>query len=87
MEAARIAVQVFYAALVAAALVAMYYLYKWLRGIYDKFMAPNPELEKKITNMFTPHQEDGTVAPKDVAPAGTDPVDWLFMDHSLSEPV
>ena len=60
---------------------------KWLSGLYDSFTAPGGQIETNITNMFTPHQDDGTVAPQDIAPAGTDQVDWLFMDHSLSAPV
>lgn len=80
-------VQVFYAALAVAAIVAVYYLYRWLKGIYVAFTGPNTVIEGQITNMFTPHREDGTVDPVDIAPKGTDPIDWLFMDHKLSEAI
>jgi hypothetical protein len=61
---------------------------QWITGLYNDFTAQGGQAEQDITNMFTPHTGiDGTVAPNDIAPKGTDPVDWIFMDHSLSAPV
>jgi hypothetical protein len=77
----------FWLAIAVVAVIAIYYLVQWLRKLYSDFTDPNATIEEQITNMFTPHTSDGTVAPKDIAPKGTDPVDWLFMDHSLSEAI
>jgi uncharacterized protein involved in cysteine biosynthesis len=59
----------------------------WLTGLYNDFTAPGGQAEQDIVNMFTPRNDDGTVAPKDVAPKGVDPIDWIFQNHDLSAPV
>jgi hypothetical protein len=86
-EIAGIALNVLYALLIAALIVAIYYAYRWAKKIYDDFTGPNAVIEKQIADMFTSHQSDGTIAPKDIPPKGTDPIDWIFMDHDLSEPI
>jgi hypothetical protein len=78
---------VFWLLLGVPALIAVYFLAIWLKRLYDDFTGPNVDIEANITNMFTPHDENGNVKPIDIAPKGVDPVDWIFMDHSLSAPV
>jgi hypothetical protein len=74
-------VNIVYLLLILAILVAVYYLAKWGWNVYQQFTSPGGQVEKDIANMFTPHLDDGTVAPKDIAPKGTDQIDWLFMNH------
>ena len=81
MEKLALLEQLFWIVALVAAAIGIYYLYKWLKGLYEDFTASGGDVEKAITNMFTPHNDDGTVNPSDVAPKGTDPVDWLFMQH------
>ena len=77
----------FWISLAIVAIVALYYLYKWLKSLYTDFTEPNSTIEDTITNLFTKHNDDGTVDSKDVAPKGTDPIDWLFMDHDSAEAI
>ena len=82
IAAINAATSLFWLALALAVAYALYWLYE---HVYKPFMdtdsASFKANERNITNFFTPHSDDGSVAPKDVAPAGTDPVDWLFMQH------
>lgn len=87
VELASFASSVMWIGIAAVVLVLGYYAYKWLRGLYDDFTAPGGEAEAQIVNMFTPHNDDGSVAPKDVPLKSADPIDWLFMDHDASEPI
>lgn len=87
VQTVDIATQAFWVLLAIAVIVALYYGYKYLKKLYDAFTAPGGEIEEQIVNMFTPHNDSGGVDPIDIAPKGTDPIDWLFMDHSLSAPI
>jgi uncharacterized protein involved in cysteine biosynthesis len=91
LESANATVNIVVVLLVLAIIVALIYygtaVAKWLGGLYDSFTAPGGQIETQITNMFTPHQDDGTVAAKDVPLESADPVDWLFMDHDASAPI
>ena len=94
VQVASVAVDLFYVALGVLAIIAGYYVYHWLKAslvpwakdAFEGLTSPN-DPEAAINTMFTPHQDDGSVAPKDIAPKGVDPVDWIFMQHDLSEPV
>ena len=74
-------------ALAIAIVIAIVYLVRWLRSVYLLFTAPGGDTHENFINLFTPHQDDGGIAPKDVKPKGVDPIDWIFMDHDLSAPV
>lgn len=92
----------FYALLIVAAVYLLYKLYKLIKslgiGVFAgaKMVAGNlvtlfnpfsDDPQIPTIEWFTPHESDGSVAPIDVKPAGVDPIDWVFMDHSLSEAV
>jgi hypothetical protein len=84
-DAIGLAINLLYGAIAIGILIGAYYLIKYAYGIYIAFTAPGGKIEEQIADMFTPHNADGKVDPKDIAPKGTDPIDWIFMDHSLSE--
>ena len=58
--------------------IAAIYAIKWAIAAYKNFTTVDFQ---PYADAFTPHDENGNVAPKDIAPKGTDPIDWLFMQH------
>lgn len=68
--------------LVVAIAVALFFVIRYAYNLYQYFTDLSiGSTEADVANTFTPHQSDGSVAPKDVAPKGTDPIDWIFMSH------
>jgi hypothetical protein len=75
--------------LVVAIVVALFFVIRYAYNLYQNFTDLYHNVtdlsigstEADVANTFTPHQSDGSVFSKDVAPKGTDPIDWLFMAH------
>jgi hypothetical protein len=86
-DAVGLAVNLVYGALAVGILLGVFLLAKYLYGLYKAFTTPGGKIEEQIANMFTPHQDDGSIAPKDVKPKNVDSIDWIFMNHDLSEPI
>lgn len=86
-DAVGLSINLLYGAIAIAILLGAYYLINWAYGLYKTFTSPGGKIEEDIANMFTPHNDDGSIAPKDVRPKNVDPIDWIFMNHDFSEPI
>lgn len=80
------ATSIAYLLLAVAIVVALFYVGKFLWKLYQDFTAPGGQAEADIVNMFTPHESDGSIAPKNVPLKSADPIDWLFMHPDDSAP-
>ena len=82
-----------------ALIFALYKLYLWLADLgvgglkwsWESFKhifraaTTDKSPEEVIVDMFTPHQPDGSIAPKDVRPKSKDPIEWILVPDSVKD--